>query len=207
MKSGINSPIGGFGNHIRWLILLDDQFKFDLTLEDGTCVVCNSLEDKINFIKQHVYTDDRSWHNWLLTEKKFRFNLDKIIFFDHFVKLERYLPTTKILGTTIDPVLAHRCYFKFNSNLNNNSEQLFRQTINDYNVSLAAMPEHPNLLKLNVDCLYAPELDKNFYQDLITFFELEDRYTNANEIHTMWYSAHVRSELQFVQYVLNFYPK
>jgi hypothetical protein len=28
-KYGVCAPIGGFGNHVRWLVLLDPVFRFD----------------------------------------------------------------------------------------------------------------------------------------------------------------------------------
>ena len=33
-KFSIGFPIGGFGNHVRWLLLLDDRYQFDIKLVD-----------------------------------------------------------------------------------------------------------------------------------------------------------------------------
>ena len=45
-KFNLIAPLGGFGNHVRWLLLLDPSFKFNIKLD-------NSI--KFNFIIIIVY--------------------------------------------------------------------------------------------------------------------------------------------------------
>ena len=49
-KYAVISPIGGFGNHARWLLLLDNQFKFILRTPDNTNHNFKNVQEKIKFL-------------------------------------------------------------------------------------------------------------------------------------------------------------
>ena len=186
----ISAPIGGFGNHVRWLMLLDPSYDI-------------GYQNKVEFICDKIYGQDRSWHNWLNVEWQYRSDLNKLIIFEH-----NYNPAGDIkkLVLTIDPDLAYRCYLKFNSNLNNNTVDQFKELIkkaNDHNIVVSS--KHANSLAMSADILYRPVLDPGFYQTLINWFELEDRYAEASIIHQHWYQAHQRAEKEFVRDITNIY--
>ena len=68
--NGIVAHIGGCGNHIRWLCLLDQTFDISSITK----------KDKFDFILNEVYGKDRTWHNWLTYEWKWRELLNKIFY-------------------------------------------------------------------------------------------------------------------------------
>jgi hypothetical protein len=221
MKFSIEAPIGGIGNHVRWLVLLDNQFKFSLKklpwpppdphqVEQYPDCDIVTLADKVEFIKNYVYAPFRSWHNWLIIEWHFRKKLDAVIPFEHqnynnYYKNGYNDNLTKTLALGIHPDLACRLYFKFNPNLNSATPELFKRQISHNNWLLDRVPYHKNFLQLYSDVLYNNSLNRELYQQIINFFELDNHYDIANEIHQLWYQGHVRAEKEFVQDVNNFY--
>lgn len=238
------APIGAFGNHVRWLMLLDPSNNFIFSDTDerryqnlagpgwpsyekyiksdwsGVSVQIkdeimsllfsdnihfDSLESKLNFIKFKVYSDLRTWWNWLIIEWKYRRPLDQIIKLNH-----SYVDPTdndlKTLILRIDPVLAYRCYLKFNSNLNNTLPDSYVQKTQYANhVHSEIATNNPHVKLLSTDILYQPTLDRLFYTELIDWFGMSNLYNEANEIHHLWYCAHQRAEKEFVRDIAELY--
>ena len=108
----LSFPIGAFGNHLRWLILLDEQYQFDIKLVDpesrglyrtpdyiNTCESYSfrSIESKLLFVNNYVYPENRTWHNWLVFEWKYRHLLQEIFPIEHAFDYEIENPTDKHL--------------------------------------------------------------------------------------------------------------
>ena len=227
----ISAPMGGFGNHIRWLVLLDKKFKlspleaigwnqavFDdikgpdwpafsnyksmpewvkqECIELGIFVnVPESIDDKINFILDNVYNNSRSWHNWLITEWAYRDYLDQIIPFTH-----SSLANDKCLKVTIAPLLAYKCYVKFNTNLNNTTKENFIDLIKHENAAV-------DRFKYCIDatCLFSEILDKTFYSNICQIFNIDNNYKYACKIHKQWYNLHLKSEKEIVSDLTKLY--
>lgn len=186
----LSAPIGGFGNHVRWLMLLDTSYDI-------------GYADKMDFICNTIYAKTRSWHNWLQVEWQYRADLNKIILFEH-----KYNPAGKLktLLLTIDSSLAYRCYLKFNSNLNNSTVGQFKETIeatNQYNLQFENT--RSDVKVMSSDVLYSANLDSGFYHSLVDWFGLEDNYSEASVIHRHWFEAHQRAEKEFVSDIATFY--
>jgi hypothetical protein len=241
----IVAPIGGFGNHVRWLLLLDPQYKFTLrygfvdqesynnvtgvnwpcyddylNLNFDTCpkdIVAEMLDftlmhfphcaeivpfdntvSKIDAFTNSIYSSNRSWHNWLTTEWKYRDYLNMFLYFTHDRK---YVPSQKTLILTVDPDLAYRCYLKFNSYLNKHSVCNFMIKAEQYN----KLPVSANTKMLDSTILYQPTLDREFYNEMIDWFNLANLYDDANYVHGLWYQAHQRAESEFVQDITKLY--
>lgn len=242
-KFNVISPIGGFGNHARWLMLLDDQFSFiksntiDIkrdryerlagvswpSYEDFLIKKFDNLPDniineiinytkvthnfttissKIKFFEETVYSTDRSYHNWLQQEWTLRPFLNDFILFDH-EYTDNGLPT---LLLTVDPFLAYKSYVKFNINLNCTLKDDFLEyvgSVNQKHVLLAK--DNKNILLLDSSILFSPTLDYNWYQQLVSFFNLTDYYLEANKIHNLWYLGHKRAENDIVNDMISLY--
>lgn len=196
-RFNIIAPLGGFGNHVRWLILLDSSFTFNL--QDN--IVLNNITQKIDFIKDFVYSADRTWHNWLQFEWRYREDLDTHIQFGHSL-VEIGHPDKQTLILKTNPDLAYKSYLKFNSNLNNRPRSRFTDDVNQIN---NLNVEGDNFLLLNSDMVYQPTLNRDLYTTLINFFELDDLYNEANFIHTLWYKGQQRSEYEFVKDITELY--
>lgn len=246
----ICAPIGGFGNHVRWLVLLDSKYRFTITSKAASFIryqyakkLCDSesavwpsyddyltqglttlpielqnkaadklsmvtldfstQEKKLESFKKHVYSQERTWQNWLWIEFQFRQSLDQYIIFSH---QHNFNNINKGLILTVDPELALRCYLKLNSNLNSTPLDDFKRYIIFYNEIQSSIEQHhKNIKVLSSTILYQSQLDKSFYKELLDLFEIEDRYEEANYVHQLWYWAHLKAEKEFVQDITKFY--
>ena len=76
LRKGIIFPRGGGGNHLRWMLSLDDECNytdiFGINIE-------NTVTDKVEFIRSEVYNSTRNQKNWLKREYVYRENLDSFI--------------------------------------------------------------------------------------------------------------------------------
>ena len=221
MKYAINSPIGAFGNHLRWLLLLDEKFKFSLSvtpvseaftanptknqIDTSPTYEFKELQQKFNFIKTHVYNENRTWHNWLAIEWQYRIQLASLISFNHDYVHITPNTTVKTIATTISPTLAYKSYLKFNSHLNNTSKEKFQNVISNNNWHIKNLSNYHNLMIINSDNLFTPSLDSQLYKSMTDFFELTNLYDSANSIHQLWYNLHKKAEKEFVETVQQIY--
>lgn len=202
VRYNIIAPLGGFGNHVRWLILLDPSF--DLTINYGKDIInLTSLDQKIAFFNGRVYPNDRSWDNWLQIEWAYRDSLNRYIPFGHDIN-ELLNPDVKTILLKTNPELAYRSYIKFNSNLNTRPKHRFISDVNETNSIVA---DKPHQLSLDSDVLYNEVLDQKFYNDLVGFLELENLYTTAQQIHSKWYHLHKNAEQGITDHFINLYRK
>jgi hypothetical protein len=213
-QHGVYAPIGGFGNHVRWLALLDPCFQFEATplaeprfkkIPDlSRHIKFLDAESKLESFRTQIYSSTRSWTNWLWMEFLYREDLDQVLVFDH--RKDNIENVTKNLVLTVDPELALKCYFKLNSNLNHCTPEIFKEQ-SAWFTRNAIRNSHNHLENkiMNVDCLYAPTLDRTFYNGMIEWFGLSDCYDLANQVHELWFRAHQKAEKEFVEYVNSFY--
>ena len=214
-RHSIAAPIGGFGNHVRWLVFLDPKFKFDLVpfAEPRSLQKELNYEKRLNFLdadsklecfRSKIYPPERSWENWLKFEWFYRKELDEILKFDHKIDPN----CNQCLALTIHPDLAFHCYFKLNSNLNWLTPNEFKHRIKNFMIDSTAgikaqssTDKFPDVKILLVNSLYQKTLDRNLYNSIIEWFELSDCYELANQVHGLWFDAHERAQKEFVQYV------
>jgi len=237
----IISPTGGFANHVRWLMLLDQRYcsviipdnfkpiyeKFQGSgwpsyhdymisnyrgVEQHIIDEMNNLLPLLNFTspeyklhsyKHRVYPMNRTWHNWLRYEQQWRVILDKTIELTHtYTELTNINNKTLIL--TVDPFLAYKSYVKFNSYCNNLSLSEFQFHILTENANHQGVTNEHTLI-LNGDILFNEVLDQNWYQQLISWFDLDDNYSSACIVHKLWYDAHKRAEQGIIQDLTRLY--
>ena len=207
----ICTPIGGFGNHIRWMLTLDAkiQAKIDDPWTDKSWDYY-TIDDKIDFIIDNIYGDFRTWHNWLNTEWAYRVSLNKVMPFVHNPPDKNRLATHGMLHSnailcTVSPDLALRCYLKVNSSLNNATIDGFKVCTEKDNINIIEHATLNNRLLLNADILYTEVLDRDFYTSMIDYLGFDDNYESAAMIHSKWYQLHQKAEREFGDYVTNFY--
>jgi hypothetical protein len=155
-----------------------------------------TLDYKLNAYRRHIYPTTRTWHNWLAFERQWRDQLNDTIGLGHnYIDLIDINRKTLIL--TIDPLLAYKSYVKFNSLCNNLSMSEFQSSIVADNTKHMAAADEKTLV-LNADILFNEVLDRSWYQQLITWFNLADNYASACIVHKLWYNAHKRAEQEIV---------
>ena len=243
IKFNVVGPTGGFINHIRWLILLDPMFSFNLHTDnlekyneikgtnwpsyqdyvdknltqvpdsaknemydmDSYLLEFDNMETKLNSITHKIYPESRTWHNWLIFEWRYRHRLGDFVGVCNGREIDKISPTdTKHMLITIEPELAYRCYLKFNSSLNLGTADWFKQDVKDH----IKKYQNLNLQYSKIiasDILYSSVLDKNFYNELIRWFDLEDNYNQASYVHQLWFKAHLRAEKEFVNDIREIY--
>ena len=207
----ICTPVGGFGNHIRWLLTLDATMQASVTDSSSEQFwAYSTINDKINFIFDKIYSNTRSWHNWLNIEWKYRHALNTVLPYVHNIPPDSRLQARKILHSNaimcnISPELALRCYLKFNSSLNNITIPIFIEAHEKDNSNIVEYAKHNNRLLLNADILYTEVLDRDFYTSMINYLGFDDNYESAAVIHAQWYRLHQKAEQEFVTDVTNFY--
>jgi len=203
-QCGIYVPIGGFGNHIRWLLTLNATIQASVTdSSSGQSWAYSTINDKINFIFNKIYSNTRSWHNWLAVEWQYFETLNQAMPFGH--DISYFLPELRSILCTVSPEVALRTYLKFNSSLNNKTINGFVNKTRSNNLIISYYAKKHNQLCLNADTLYTEVLDREFYTSMINHLGFEDNYESAAMIHTRWYQLHQKAEREFVDYVTNFY--
>lgn len=173
--------------------------------------VFDTVDNKIKEFENKIYHQSRTWHNWLLVERILRevltISLNNTVTLMHTIKDKTIGPDEKTLLITIDPKLAHRSYLKFNSNLNNMTKDQFYQHVtrdfDDWQKLVSTDSLHYKIIES--DILNQPVLDKQFYNELINWFDLTDLYEQANYVHGLWYEAHRRMENEFINDIRKFY--
>jgi len=203
----ICAPAGAFGNHVRWLMLLDDRFNLKIERKNYPVVFLNNVDDKVNFIKESVYTEYRTWNNWLEMEWIYREQIAPYITLTHqFSLVDNKKDNCLAVLVTATPEMAYKRYLKFNSNLNNLSPTSFKEFIAKFNSRIDMLKENKNTLVVDSDRLFYPSLDKDLYNSVVDFFQFKSYYSIANDIHNIWYNLHKKAEIELLRDMQAIYP-
>ena len=180
----IYAPIGGYGNHVRWLLLLDERFSITIKSKDNLAgmngQVLTTATEKAEFIKQHVYSAERTRHTWLPLEWEYRNMLDDYMKFTHFA--EDLFDECKLLAITCDPKLAYRSYIKLNPGCNGLSKEGFVKRNGKQNKMCEFADQVLPLVKaIDSTDLFNNVLDKELYSNMIEYFNIENHYAQAKK--------------------------
>lgn len=199
----IYAPIGSFGNHLRWLLLLSD--RFEIVINDHAY---STIDEKMAWLLDAVYPQERSWHNWLEYEWRYRKMLDSIggirFTHDNAILTHDEDNSARFICTTIAPELAYRSYMKFNNNLNNLPIDNFEGMIWASNRQIDAVDDS-RVLKINSELLWSPQLDRTLYLRATDWFQCDTQWTHAVQLHERWFSLQQKAEREFVRDVVNLY--
>ena len=186
MNYGVCSPVGGYGNHLRWLLYLSKEFQPIAML------------DKVKFIECNVYSQSRTYSNWLQYEWRYRKKLDKIIMFSHHI--EDILSPNKVVILTMRPKYAYRTYVKFNPKINGHTVKSFMRQVERDNLSNTSFRNKgAETIVIDASLLYTSVLDKQVYDNVVSFMGVENVYDTANTIHKLWYDLHVKAVLEYTE--------
>jgi hypothetical protein len=201
----ICGPIGGFTQHIRWLLLMSPNYNSLDKLNYTSAVVYGKRfplksEDKVNFIKEHIYPSDRRCFNWLSEKYMYREVLDKTLLHTHDLSKINNEPAIII---TMDPYFSYNFYLKFTPNISLDRQGFIDQVTlqNEQNTEYANT--HNNCLLIDTQSLYSPILDRKIYDDMISFLSIENVYDSAQAIHKLWYDLRKGSEEDILNFAMN----
>ena len=206
----ILANIGSGGNHVRWLCLLDKRFNIEPAyppIEIGS----KTIKD---FILQDVYADQRSWHNWLVWEWRWRNRLDSLdlIYLDHPSKrrIDQGLLTDKDTGPTVCIIVsndsAYRHYLKFNTGLNGMSKQEFLDKNSELNALMKdKAKKNPQVLIVDGASLFTPEISE--ISKIVEFFKLNIPIDDIREVHDRWIYLNKKAEIEFINDIKKLYEQ
>ena len=175
---------GSFGNHVRLLLLLSDQFDFTSN-KSYSCA-----NTKLEFIIKQVYNQERTWNNWLWLEGQWRRELEKLVPFAHNIRSKSQMKRVILLS---DPETAYRSYIKFSSNLDVATKETFLSYCILYNENVATLSNNRDIVTTSSE-LFQEELDQDWYSSLVSKLNLTNEYEHANKLHRHWYQLHKKAE-------------
>jgi hypothetical protein len=188
MNYGVCSPVGGYGNHLRWLLFLSKEFQHP-------SVPIN----KLKFIEWCVYPKTRTYSNWLQYEWRYRKKIDQVIKFSHNIEDIADVPN-KILILTIRPKYACKTYVRFNPKLNGHTVKSFMRHVERDNISNTSFRQQGiQTIVFDANLFYNSVLDKQVYDDIISFMGIENVYDTANAVHELWYNLHNKAALEYTE--------
>lgn len=187
---------------------VDEFIKQEFVEKEAYLIdLTGNIDSKVQEFESKIYPESRTWHNWLLFEWRYRERLDQLINVTHDLVKPTDM-TSKNLLLNIDPELSYRSYLKFNTLLNNETMDSFKKMVSDNNRKFMESVDNGSSQVqkiLDSTVLFQPVLDKNFYDELTQWFDLNDCYEQANYVHSLWYKAHKRAEKEFVTDIREFY--
>lgn len=199
MKRAIVFPGGAGGNHLRWLLYLDSSVAEHL-----------SINEKVDFILSEIYSKERTFHNWLPLEARWRY-LDH---YESFVKILHEPKDDVPESTTVfltfddwDKVLVHYACLTgcFSSETMYNRYENFLHEF-DKKIVMCGI-NGPNKLILKSDVFFDNLLDRNYYNSVINLFGFEDHYEEAKIIHAKWAEARQRARNDFYKFYTSAFLK
>jgi hypothetical protein len=196
------------------MILLSEQFTDLLTLNSVNFFVPKlrfplHSKDRVDFIEKHIYNNRKDFYNWIELENEFKLSLNQVFYsvhtIDHFNSHPDKKIFTLLVNTDVDLACKHS--FKLHPFWNGNpwkkgsKEQFIKdiQKCNDQNINYVTS-ENEKVLRISSDCLNNTELDKDFYDTIINFLELDNQYDNAYQIHKMWKNVNCKAEQNIVKF-------
>jgi len=193
MNRSIIFPGGAGGNHLRWLMYLDESIDSHMT-----------VQDKVKFLLEEVYPKSRTWNNWLQLESRWRFRDHYQNFISLFHEPSHDTPENKTVFLTFDdwgPVLDH--YSIIVSAFNSEQQYLFYANtfLNAFHPKILLHVEPTaNKLVIKSDMFFEEELDRDFYSKIIEFYGFNDHYEDAKIVHRKWTEARIRASREMLEF-------
>ena len=204
-KHSICGPIGGFTQHIRWLMLVSANYNDLEKLNYIGAMVPKKYypfkgEDKVKFIQEHIYPSDRRCFNWLDEKYMHRQALKKVILHTHELDECGSEPTIII---TMDPMFSYNFYLKFAPMIALDKDGFIEKVVRQNKENLDYANAQPNCFHIDTEQLYSPTLDRNIYDNMISFLNIDNVYECAQQVHKMWYDNRKSAEEEIVAFIDN----
>lgn len=198
--SAISAPWGGGINHVRWLLLIDQRF-----FKKQNIFPSPVIDDKIQYISQHVYGQNKTWNTWIRLEYQLKMKVDALItcFHEFWKWREKHDDYTKILFlkfNDIETLINH--YFHVNLSMNGYTACELRQSILlwQQELDLIEQANLPNVKILMSDTVHQDYLDPTWYQELVAWFGCDNHYEHAAQIHQLYHQCRRKSAGDFYDY-------
>lgn len=205
MKHSIVASPGIFKNHVRWLMMISNYYNQKLNdigiLRVGDTFAKKPVE-KVDFILRNVYPDDRDCLNWLDFEWRYRQLLNEILYIEATITFLKKRtdddPDHRMICLWSSPNNVLYGYLKFDPYLHDRTREEFlvyaaRET---HNIKRYVPQSNEKLLAINAFKLYNEVLDKETYDSMIGFLDIDNQYEQARIVHAAWYKLQERARKQ-----------
>ena len=206
-RAVVIAPKGGFSNHVRWMLLLDN--RYDWAKYGNYSLPAFTPDEKVAFILDNVYYKSRKWFNWLADETSMRYAISRDVTVSHELPIAtRNTTYSPVIYCTISPKLAKREFMKWSSCVSTHMGYFEQevQSFNDKYNNLEHTFTSPYSLVIDNTVLYKKTLDVDYYKAVINFMNLDDNYQQANIIHGRWFALHEKAGREVIpdmQKILN----
>ena len=205
MVHSIAASLGIFKNHVRWLLMISNYYNGKINdasflVEDKNFPTDPS--EKVDFLLKYVYPLERGCLNWLDYEWTFRENINQIMYIEHCISAVKQIVKTtdehKILGMYALPKQCMWGYMKFDPFLHKRSPIEFqvKMTKEQQELKRYVTEDNEQLLLMDAFRLHQPILEKEFYDTIIEFFDVDNQYEHATRLHERWYQLQQNSKKQ-----------
>jgi len=189
-------PEGAGGNHLRWLLFLDPKYQDPFNNYQ-------TANDKLEFIQQQVYPQDRTWNTWLQYEWYHRHMLDEGINLSHDYRDWQSLtdqPTLFVTFANYQLPITH--YFHINLGMNSTTPDQIKTKFLHRHTVMQEIKQHQisTFNFVDGDTVFDSVLDPDFYQQLILTFGFSDLYDHAAKAHAAYSQCRKRSAQEFCNY-------
>lgn len=200
-------PPGGGGNHLRWLMFLDEQIVHNAT---------PTISDKLEYIKNEIYPKNRGWFNWFWFEHKFNSTVgDTQLSANHEIFNWENTPqwaTNSILYLSFPtPVLPYQHILQIALMARPPvADSLFENDIKLYNIINAWLDElvliknsniqYQNKTIIDASGIFQPTLTKKLYYESINHFGFSDHFAEASLVHEWYHACRMRASTQFYDF-------
>lgn len=209
---------GAFSNHVRWLMLLSNEYNSDRLNSKGFIISGKSFPltstEKVEFIREHVYPNSRKFYNWLRYESLLRDKLDTSVLCTHHMTKHNN-PNLSVSKTILlraghmfcveKYVKLHPFFILDNRKHNMSTDETmynFFKAADEKN-SIYVPKDNHRIFSCRSEAFYDPILNKEYYDDIIDFLEISNEYEQAQQIHTMWYNLHQQAKSDCIDWLLN----
>jgi hypothetical protein len=170
-------------------------------------------KDRVNFIEEFIFNEKRDFYNWIHMEDEIKLSINKIFYSVHttdaFLKHNNKQIFTLLIDTEIE--LACKHYFKLHPFWAGHpwarkGKEIFINEINEClqkNKNYTPV-DNERILHSSSDTLLNKDvLDNVFYDQLVTFLELDNQYQNACHVFDLWKECNMRAEKNIVNFFIN----
>lgn len=188
-------PTGLGGNHLRWLLFLDNQVTSPFSDQ--------SVQSKIDFIRDNVYNDRRTWNNWLSFEWQYRTQLDSEIEVNHNgSKMDLHTEGKELYLSCDNTRLPALHYFHINLGLNCMTPKDFVTTLKGWSHQgiRTRTDQYANKKVIACEPMFQPTLSPEWYQEVVEFFGFSNNYSLAQEVHHLHYECRMKSARDFYEF-------
>jgi hypothetical protein len=188
IRAIVHSAIGGFGNHLRWLLILDSEF---VLFDQGP------VFNKVEYILEKVYPTNRNPYNWFKFEFKYRQVLNSQIRFAHSNmspgwenRLGQFDSDFNIFTYPADP---NQTFHYHRTLIPTFNKEFYMQEVGTERIQVEKYLKNYTGLLIDSEKFFCPVLDRYLYNSVCNFCKFENYYEHANLIHNAWWIARNRT--------------